>query len=67
MRKRNSLGKNVHSVAFKVTDKEWEALSRVAQSYDLSIPQLTRALLFKHCRLQCEIELVQKQSSPKKR
>jgi hypothetical protein len=35
-----------HSVAFRVTDKEWRALKRKAEQENTTIPQLAKALLF---------------------
>ena len=35
-----------HSVAFRVTDKEWRTLKRKAEQESTTIPQLAKALLF---------------------
>lgn len=35
-----------HSVAFRVTDKEWRTLKRNAEQENTTIPQLAKALLF---------------------
>jgi hypothetical protein len=36
----------VHSVAFRVTEDEWNRLQRKAQENDSTVPQLAKAALF---------------------
>ena len=35
-----------HSVAFRVTDKEWRTLKRKAEQERTTVPQLAKSLLF---------------------
>ena len=35
-----------HSVAFRVTEEEWQKLARAAERYGTSIPQITKQIVF---------------------